>query len=80
MVKNKGCRVFKIYIVSKTGVGYPHIFFNSLIVQAVNAQKDLIVHFVNSHGAFAQVFKMLRERHVPRPQMISSILIFAQNF
>ena len=45
------------------------------IVQVVSAKKGLIVHFVNSHGAFAQVFKMLTERHVPRPQMISSILI-----
>ena len=50
------------------------------IVQAVSAKKGLIVHFVNSHGAFAQVFKMLRERHVPRPQMISSIVILAQIF
>ena len=36
--------------------------------------KRKIMHFVNSQGAFVQVFKLLRERHVPRPQMISSIL------
>ena len=50
------------------------------IVQAVSAKKGLIVHFVNSQGAFAQVFKMLRERQGPRPQIISSIQIFAQFF
>ena len=45
-----------------------------LTVQAVSAKKGLIMYFVNSHGAFAQVFKMFREKHVPKPQMISSIL------
>ena len=28
------------------------------IVQAVSAKKGLIENFVNSHGAFVQVFKM----------------------
>ena len=36
------------------------------------------MHFVNSHRAFAQVFEVVKERHVPRPQIISSIVIFAQ--
>ena len=43
------------------------LFMMCIIVQAVSAQKGLIVHFVNSQGAFAHVFKMLRERHVPKP-------------
>ena len=56
----KNTRVIILYTFLLVRHIIKHIFTQvPTIVQAVSAQKGLIVHFVNSQRAFAHVFKML---------------------